>query len=357
MKLFQCQHCNLLLFFENRVCTGCGHTLGYLPVENELTALEAAGNNRWQTLALNGNQSVFCKNAEYDACNWLIPADSPEPFCIACRHNRTVPNLSQHANMDYWRKMEFAKHRLSYTLLRLHLPTPNRTDDPNQGLAFDFLDDPPQGKVITGHDNGIITLALKEADDTKRVALRNAMHEPYRTLLGHFRHEIGHYYWDRLIKDENRQNECRALFGDDTQDYAAALKRHYEQGAPADWQQRFVSAYATSHPWEDFAETWAHYLHIVDSLETAGAFGIAVDIPSLPGQPVSAKTHIKPYDKGDFAQLIETWLPLTYAMNSMNRSMGLKDIYPFVLSDEVIRKLSFIHNLVHAPRVALLSAA
>jgi hypothetical protein len=91
-------------------------------------------------------------------------------------------------------------------------------------------------------------------------------------LLGHFRHEVGHYFWDRLVAtDPHQLEEFRVLFGDDRQDYGEALKRHYDEGAPANWQDTYISMYATMHPWEDFAETWAHYLHIVDTLETAGA--------------------------------------------------------------------------------------
>lgn len=244
--------------------------------------------------------------------------------------------------------MELAKHRLFYTLLQLNLPLPHRSDEPKRGLAFDFLTDPAgDDKVLTGHDDGIITLALKEADDGEREKRRTSMHEPYRTLLGHFRHETGHYYWDRLIDEGNRQNQCRALFGDDRQDYDLALKRHYQEGAPIDWQQQYVSSYATSHPWEDFAETWAHYLHIIDCLETAKAHGLKVNPGISVASELRSDAFINSYQGSSFEQFITEWLPLTYAMNSMNRSMGLNDIYPFVLSPTVIKKLSFIHNLVH----------
>lgn len=351
MKLFKCQHCSLLLFFENRNCERCGHVLGYIPLENQLSALEPAGNGLWQPLAFAGSLFKFCDNATHDACNWLVPAESPETFCIACRHNRTVPDLSNFDNLENWRKMELAKHRLFYTLLRLQLPLPNRADDPQRGLAFDFLAVPLPGekRVLTGHDKGIITLALQEADDVEREVRRTAMHEPYRTLLGHFRHEIGHYYWDRLVADQHKEEECRALFGDEREDYSEALKRHYNNGAPPNWQDRFISAYATSHAWEDFAETWAHYLHIVDSLETSQSFGLEVHPDITSDQGLHADAAINPYKAEHVQQLIDIWLPLTYAMNAMNRCMGLRDIYPFVLSPEVIKKLAFIHGLVHAP--------
>ncbi len=249
--------------------------------------------------------------------------------------------------------MELAKHRLFYTLLRLQLPTPNRNDDAQGGLVFDFLADSPDPngpKVMTGHDEGLITLALAEADDAEREARRTRMGEPYRTLLGHFRHEVGHYYWDVLVRDTGQEDACRAIFGDDRQSYEDALKRHYAEGAPADWQDNFVSTYATAHPWEDWAETWAHYLHIVDSLETAGSFGLEVH-PSIDSDDLlHAESRVDPYEEPRFDRLAEVWLPLTIALNAMNRSMGLGDLYPFVLSPAVITKLSFIHNLVHAQR-------
>jgi hypothetical protein len=348
MKLFQCQNCSLVLFFENRNCSRCGHVLGYLPIENELSTLTPDGAGNWLAAAAPGAWK-FCANAQYDACNWLLPAGSPEAFCLACRHNRTVPNLSDQALFNDWKKLEFAKHRLFYTLLRLHLPLPNRNDDAERGLAFDFLADQPNEKVMTGHDEGIITLALIEADDSEREKRRHSMHEPYRTLLGHFRHEIGHYYWDRLVRDRGKQDASRTMFGDDREDYERALKRHYENGAPPNWQENFISTYAASHPWEDFAETWAHYLHIVDSLETAKNFGLQVHPEITPEQKLHAAAWIDPYLPASIEQLVEVWLPLTYALNAMNRSMGLKDIYPFVLSPAVVKKLGFVHGLVQAP--------
>jgi hypothetical protein len=362
MKLFGCQHCGQRLYFENTACVRCKHRLGFIPSLMELSALEPAGEGLWYALAAPGLTKRFCDNAERDACNWLVPSDSTERFCKACRHNRTVPNLSEEANLRDWRKMELAKHRLIYTLLRLDLPLPNRADDAKAGLVFDFLADPPEAngaKVLTGHDEGLITLALKEADDAERETRRKAMGEPYRTLLGHFRHEVGHYYWDRLVRDGGHLAECRALFGDDEASYEEALKRHYKEGAPADWQQHFVSTYATTHAWEDFAETWAHYLHIVDSLETASAFGLEVHPTSTPDPDLHVAVHLDPYREQDFDRLIAAWLPLTYAMNQMNRSMGLGDLYPFILSADAIRKLAFVHALVHArpgERISLAAA-
>lgn len=356
MQLFKCQHCSQLLYFENKVCERCHHRLGFDPASISLTALEPAGDATWTALAKTGGRFRVCDNAAHDVCNWLVPVDSPERFCSACRHNRTVPNLSTEENLLAWRKLEIAKHRLFYQLLRLHLPTPNKADDQETGLMFDFLADPATTdgpKVLTGHDNGLVTLALSEADDAERERRRTVMHEPYRALLGHFRHEVGHYYWDRLVKDQGVLQECRAVFGDDEEDYGEALKRHYKDGAPEDWRDSFVSTYATTHAWEDWAETWAHYLHIIDCLDTARAFGLEVH-PSLTQDPaLHVGAAIDSYAPGEFRKLVDAWIPLTFALNSMNRSMGLVDLYPFVLSEPVIGKLSFIHELVHRAQPAL----
>jgi len=254
--------------------------------------------------------------------------------------------------------METAKHRLFYSLLRLKLPLESRAEDPEHGLAFDFLADPPQthaSEVMTGHSNGLITLALKEADDVTREKVRTEMGEPYRALLGHFRHEIGHYFWDRLVAEDAPVLErFRALFGDDRQDYDEALKKYYAEGAPPGWQDNYISMYATAHPWEDFAETWAHYLHIVDTLETAAAFGLKVKPRRAKGE-LAAAIDFDPY-KADMDRLIDTWLPVEFATNNLNRSMGLADLYPFLLSPGVIEKLTFVHDLTHKREGALRKA-
>jgi len=352
MKLFECQSCGQLLFFENRRCEKCSRQLGYLPGANTLSALEQDGPS-WRPLASPTWLYRFCANAVYDACNWLVPIHSPEIYCRACRHNRVIPDLTGPGNILAWQKLEAAKHRLLYTLLKLNLPLENRIDRPDHGLTFDFLADPPGvsgPKVSTGHHNGVITIALAEADDAERESRRKAMGEPYRTLLGHLRHEVGHYFWERLVRDEGRLESFRVMFGDDREDYGQALQTHYGSGPPADWQDGSVSRYATTHAWEDWAETWAHYLHIVDTLEMAQAFGLQVR-PTL-GQSVGLEAvfNFDPYRAGTVAELIEAWLPLTFALNSLGGCLGLSDLYPFILSPTVITKLGFVHDLVHAQR-------
>jgi len=350
MRVFTCQTCGQLLYFENVLCVSCGHMLGYLPEWATISALEPLQHEHWSALGANGQEYRFCKNRAYGVCNWMVPADSPESFCAACRYNKTIPDLSIADNTERWRKLEAAKHRLFYTLSRLRLPMSNRVDDPEHGLAFEFLTDAPDAhgaRVMTGHDNGVITLAVKEADDAMREQIRAQMGEPYRTLLGHFRHESGHYFWDRLVRDGGRLQSFRSVFGDEEQDYGAALRAHYANPPPVDWQVHFVSAYATAHPWEDFAETWAHYLHIVDTLETAQSFGVKVQPRPWRMTEQTAAVDFDPHNAANIEQLIAAWLPLSFAVNSLNRSMGQPDFYPFVLSPAAIEKLGYIHTLVH----------
>jgi hypothetical protein len=347
MRLFKCQACGQVLLFENIKCEQCFRQLGYLPDVNLLTVTQPKG----EFLAAWGGDArayQYCGNARYGCCNWLLPVDSREALCAACRHNGTIPDLSQSGNIELWRKIELAKHRLFYSLLRFHLPLQTRNESA-EGLVFDFpTDNAASGgpASMTGHEEGRITIALAEADDAEREKRRSAMREPYRTILGHFRHEIGHYYWDRLVRDSALLEPCRAVFGDDRLDYGEALRLHYEKGAPGNWQENFVSAYATSHPWEDFAETWAHYFHIVDTLEMAHAFG--VDIHPTLGVGAELETHIdfQPYRAQGVAQLVDAWLPLTFALNSINRCMGQADLYPFILTPAIVEKLGFIHRLI-----------
>jgi hypothetical protein len=353
VKLFKCQSCGQILYFENVRCESCGHRLGYLPQSMTLSAMEPDG-DLFRTMAAPDRAVRLCDNAGHGGCNWLTEADAASTLCTACRHNRTIPDLSVPLNLGRWQRLEMAKHHLFYSLLRLRLPLANRIDDPEHGLAFDFLADSPDAavpKVMTGHDNGLITIALVEADDAERERRRTLMHEPYRSLLGHFRHEVGHYFWDVLVRDGGRLDECRAVFGDDSQDYEAALQAHYTNGAPADWQEHYVSQYASTHPWEDWAETWAHYLHIVDTLEMASAFGISVQPRLMRDATLSATIDLDPYEPdADMESIIGAWLPLTFAMNSLNRAMGHADLYPFVLSPTVVTKLGFVHDVVHGRR-------
>ncbi|WP_119168194.1 zinc-binding metallopeptidase family protein [Algihabitans albus] len=357
MKLFACQNCGQTLYFENTHCEQCGYRLGYLSNKTLLSALEQETEGRWRSLADPGDAVRFCINADFGACNWLVPAGSEDSFCGACKLNRTTPNLDVSENLLLWQRLETAKHRLVYALLRLKLPLISKLDDSARGLAFDFVAgsgttfrEGPQ--AITGHAQGLITINIGEADPVERERSRAAMTEPYRTLLGHFRHEVGHHYWERLVQDTPELRSFRSLFGDERQDYGAALDGHYDTGPPEDWQSSFISGYASAHPWEDFAETWSHYLHILDTLETAEAFGLSLAIPQRKQTPQRLQIDFDPYDQVIFPDLIEAWLPLTFAVNSLNQSMGQPDLYPFVLAPKVLEKLQFVHDLIRSHSLA-----
>jgi hypothetical protein len=344
MKAFECDRCGALVFFENYLCLKCKSHLAFAPDHLDLATLDQVDDNQWRGVAYPDQIYRRCENdLQHSVCNWLIGADDPNALCISCRANEVIPDLTVAGNLQNWGKIEIAKRRLLYTLLKLGLFREESTD-----VKFRFLGDAPGSPVLTGHANGVITLNVAEADDVERERRRVSFHEPYRTLLGHFRHETGHLYWDILIKDQPCLAEFRQLFGDESEDYSQALKSYYETGPPADWQLHHVSAYAAAHPWEDWAETWAHYLHIVDTLETAASFGISLkpkhpDAKAMTADPMRVPD---PAQETAFGRILRHWLPLTYALNSLNRGMGLPDLYPFVLSDQIIQKLKFIHDRV-----------
>jgi hypothetical protein len=284
----------------------------------------------------------------------MIFARNPQTLCIACRLNRTIPNLGDAENVRYWSRIEAAKRRLVSQLIALGLPVRSKvTEDPERGLMFDFLRSPPNGpRVMTGHAGGLITINVEEADDAKREQIKHDLREPYRTLLGHFRHEVGHYYWDRLIWNTPSLEPFRTLFGDERASYAEALKRNYEQGPPADWANAHISSYATMHPWEDWAETWAHFLHVVDSLGTALGFGL--DAEDIEGdiRPFTKDALYAPDDRGAerFLSMLNGWVEMTMVLNELARSMGQPDFYPFVMSKPVVAKLQFIQMTVRDAR-------
>jgi hypothetical protein len=348
MKLYSCAKCRNLLYFENTVCLNCKSAVGFDAGKLSMITLAPANENEFVDITNTRDTWRYCDNSAYAACNWLIPAAQNTGFCIACNLNRTIPSLDKEENLDRWRRIEIAKHRLIYSLLRLHLPVESKEREEETGIAFDFMaDTSPKKKVMTGHDSGIITLNIEEADEKQRVKHKLDLGEKYRTLLGHLRHEIGPYYWEVFFKNNHAGvQHFRKIFGDETTDYSKALEKYYENGAPADWNTYFISPYATAHPWEDWAESWSHFLHMMDTLETAYSFGIAVN----PGkanddQQMQAKMSRDPYSISNFDEIVKMWLPLTFAVNSLNRSMGHQDFYPFIISAAVIEKLRFIHSV------------
>ncbi len=347
MKIYTCGNCHNLLYFENNICLSCGHNVGFDPMTLSLLTLIPEDETSFSDILDKSSVYQYCKNAEHGVCNWLITSSQHDPYCKACSLNHVIPSLTNEENLKRWKKIEEAKHRLIYSLLRLQLPIDSKTENEETGLAFDFMANvSSKERVMTGHDNGTITLNIEEGDEVEQVQHKLNLGEKYRTLLGHFRHEIGHYYWDTLIKNSKLIGKFRKLFGDEQKDYATALETYYKDGPIANWNEHYISPYATSHAWEDWAETWAHYLHMMDTLETAYAFGIRVDPAEMSDDPAN-KVNIKsdPYEIAEFGQIVKKWLPLSFALNSLNRSMGYGDFYPFIISSPMIEKLKFIHEL------------
>ena len=361
MKLFACSACRQLVFFESVACTRCGQPLAYLPDREAMSGIEpldapagtvpggGPANGRWRALAAGGAEYRLCRNwTDHAVCNWAVPADDAHELCRACRLNLVIPNLSDPAARATWARLEGAKRRLVYALLQLGLPVDPKPETEGSGVAFSFKRDQGDEKVWTGHSDGVITINAAEAEDPFREKMRVQLGETYRTVLGHLRHEIGHYYWARLVEPGERLAPFRALFGDERADYAAEVMRHYDAGAPPGWQGRFVSAYASLHPWEDFAETFAHYLHMVDTLETARAHGVSVRPEATAGgaPALAPAVSAREVDSEDFDELLDGFVALTLTLNDLNRSMGLHDPYPCVLSPPAIEKLRFVLDLV-----------
>lgn len=357
--------CGRPVFFRNSQCLACHTALGYEPQLAKVFPIEpVSGTDGWRIAAKEpGTPAEYRRCANLDtpaACNWLVAdlekLELAEGLCIACRLNRYIPDLSVPENGMLWGRIEVAKRRLVSTLLDLEIPVASKEEDPEHGLAFDFLRSPAEGPpVMTGHANGLITLNVEEARSSTIEQIREELGEPYRTVLGHLRHEVGHYYWDRLIAGTPWIDEYRRLFGDEREDYGEALKRHYAQGPPADWQARFVSAYASSHPWEDWAETWAHILHMADTLATAMSFGLDPQQLELDIDEFPPEILYQPDEPGasKFLNFFNAWIGLSAVMNEMSRGMGLPDFYPFALPRVAVAKLHFISVVVRSEREQL----
>lgn len=367
-RVFGCR-CGRPVFFDNSRCLACNTPLGYDSARLELLPLAPADatRQRWRAVGAGDGAPLYRRCGNFDTaagCNWLVEVDagtdrpqddtSPAPLCACCRLNRHIPDQSYAENRLWWGRIELAKRRLVSSLLGLGLPVESRLDEaPGRGLAFDLLRTLPGGPTVsTGHADGIVTLDVQEADDARREAVRHRMHEPYRTLLGHLRHEVGHHYWQRLVEHGPWLAPFRALFGDERADYAAALQRHYDDGPPADWNQRFVSAYASAHPWEDWAETWAHWLHLSDTLDTAQGLGVDAGAAELLLDPFteSALWRAGEPDAAVFLATVNAWVELSAVLNELARAMGQPDLYPFVLSATAVAKLQFVHRVVQGAR-------
>ena len=323
MKPFHCD-CGHKLFFDSTKCVNCGRSVAFDPASLDMRVW-FSDEPPAQSLCLNGQT--------YDVCNWL-QASTEQAFCIACNLNRTIPNIAIDRNVDRWRRLEEGKKRLVYSLLQLGLPIVSCHQQAN-GLGFDFLEDErsdperfPNEFHYTGYANSIITVNLLEADPAAREAAREAMNEQYRTVLGHMRHESGHFYFD-YFRDAIDSARFEQLFGDVNLAYRESLDEYYLTGPPPDWPEHFISAYSSAHPLEDWAETWAHYLHITDALETAETYGLVHDLNILA-----------------FRERLGRWRELSVTLNELNRGFGVNDAYPFVISARAEEKLLFIDELI-----------
>jgi hypothetical protein len=330
MRNFRCE-CGERVFFDNNRCLRCGLELGFLPDQCCVAPLKPIVGG-YSTPC--GEYRKCANYSEQGICNWMVSSTEPEPFCEACRLNNVIPDLSNDGNKRLWAEVERAKRRLVFGLKQLGLPLVSKEVDAESGIAFDIKSG---SRVLTGHSDGLITLNLAEADDVTREKVKASMNERYRTLLGHFRHEVGHYYWQRLIANGPLETEFRVVFGDERKNYSEALQRYYASPPQPGWNDAYISQYATAHPWEDWAETFAHYLHITDTLETAAQFGFA----SLPKRATAA-SH------ADIEPIVAEWIELSVALNALNRSMGMPDAYPFAIAEPVKAKLSLVHRAIRA---------
>lgn len=361
MQTFTCS-CGNRLFFENSLCMSCHSETGFLPDRLLLVPIKPTVDGKWVSELVPKRYYRKCANyTNHQVCNWMIPAEGNEEYCVSCRLNNIIPDLSKPANQKRWYRMERGKRRTLYNLFTIGLHVVNRKTDPENGLEFRFMEDIKQfdpysqelvtyQQIMTGHHSGTITINIQEADHSHREAVRENMKETYRTTLGHVRHETGHYFWDRLVAESDNLEPFRALFGDEQHDYQISLQHYYQHGPDHDWQDNFITPYASAHPWEDWAETWAHYLHITDTMETAYDFGFAIDgrkielpLPLRKGALMKAKDYFKGVS---FDAMLTDWLRLTIVMNSLNRSMGLRDAYPFAVSAKVGDKLRFVHEVI-----------
>jgi hypothetical protein len=326
MKQLTCPNCRARIFFEQSVCAQCATALAFDTAQSQV--IDAA-------------LVRPCANHDLIGCNWSTDPD--HPYCRSCRLTRTIPNLGSDRNLMLWTRVERAKRRLTYDLMRLELPLAVSS---GAQIAVDILSQETAGHpIMTGHLAGLITMNLSEADDAVREARRTAFREPYRTLLGHFRHEVGHFYWEALVVQSNLVSPFRLIFGDETADYAQALAFYHQRSDRAWNAEGFISEYATAHPWEDWAETFAHFLHIVSTLDTASSLPLSLD-------ERARHTLDDPYLERDFGALLALWDAVSYSMNELNRSMGMRDAYPFHLTPAVCGKLHFVHLAILKARGA-----
>jgi hypothetical protein len=347
MQIFHCGQCRAQVYFENTHCYGCGALLGFMPTERAPAAFSLEPDGALSRLGDEVPQQFwkFCAERENASrCNWVVDALDPCPTCWSCRLTEPQASASPFEHGQRWLVAETAKRRLLFTLLQLEVPFgPKQSDDDISGLRF-IWQVPQAGqaapRVLTGHVNGTVTLNLLEADDDRREAVRVSFGEPQRTVLGHLRHEVSHHLHQRWVMGSANAQACVELFGDETADYSAAMQRYYQNGPLQTWQSQYISAYATMHPWEDWAETCGHYLMIVDAVETAAAWGLHLEGHLQDGvDTLDHRVSMK-------SVVLEQWLPVARFLNAMSRSIGVRDNYPFLMPEPVLNKMRFVRRVL-----------
>lgn len=343
MRTFRCDRCDGVVHFTAHRCPTCDAPIGYVSDRRDLCVVVPTAEPavfRLERADLADRPPMFrCLNSAW-GCNWMVPADSGQVWCRSCRLTRGRPDEGRSDAIEAWMRAEAAKRRLVHQLDELALPIETASPSMPDGLVFDLVFLPGEGG-ITGHIDGVVTLDLAETDDAHRDHQRRLLGEPYRTVIGHLRHEIGHYFWDRLVGRSSELDVFRQLFGDERADYTDAIDRYYER-AGDDWDRsRFVTTYAASHPLEDWAETFAHYLHIIDATDTAAAHGLVPDRGE--GIPVIENvTTLRLVD------ILDAWRPVNGAVNAIAESLGSPAVYPFDPDGVVVDKLTFVHRQVSA---------
>lgn len=332
-RVERCPQCDHRVFLDDLHCLNCGAELVYEPMVGGFALAVCP-----------------CLHRDERQCNWAAAADdapaadtvtapvgSTGPAddapaaacrqpCAACR--RITVSVQAAETPELVAAFCAAIRR---TLRRLHdgFGIDERRIDPP--LRFALERSVSDWAVTIGHTDGLITLDVAEADPLHRESQRTALGEPYRTPLGHVRHEVGHWVWAAAVAPcPGALDEFRSRFGDEQVDYQAALSEHYQQDDDGSWRQDWISRYAAAHPWEDFAESTAHVLHLDDVLHTA------------------AVGRLAPAAEGSFTARYTAWTELVVELNEVTRAMGEDDLYPFAPPPAAVDKMHLAERLLRS---------
>lgn len=348
MKIFECPNCLNPLSFESTQCARCGHAVGYLKQYSELKLLVPGEDGKIHTEE--GRTFQYCQHYQYGVCNWLVPTDSAHSLCDVCRLDQNFPEINSEDQRAIWKEMEQAKHRIIYSLNRLNLPVVSKIDAPDHGLSFEFLtEEYPSSPARNGYSNGLITINLSRADARSTGSLHHRIEEHHGSIMSFLRHETGQYYWEQLVLSNRAILQTfRDLFGDEIPDYTEALNQHHQLGPPDNWQKNYSSKYATFHARADWAETWSHYLYLMDLLESAYVLGLSIRPNLQSASSMSMYASFDPYKETEFEKILDAIIPLNFAVSHLNQNTEQPNLFSFSIPEPVIRKLRFVHQLLHS---------